>query len=80
VLHSIISPGVRVHSGAEISDSILMDEVEVGRNCRIKRAIIDKRVQIPAGTEIGCDLEKDSRLFKVTDNGIVVIPSDYCFE
>ncbi len=80
VLRSIISPGVRIHSGAEISDSILMDDVEVGRNCHIKRAIIDKRVQIPAGTEIGCDLDKDSKLFKVTENGIVVIPSDYCFE
>ena len=80
MLRSIISPGVRIHSGADISDSILMDDVEVGRDCSIKRAIIDKRVQIPAGSEIGCNLEKDSKLFKVTDNGIVVIPSDYCFE
>ena len=57
-----------------------MDSVEIGRNCRIQRAIIDKRVKVPDDTQIGCDLEQDRKLFTVTENGVVVIPSDYLFE
>ena len=33
--------------------------VDVGRHCRIRRAIIDKDVKIPPGTTIGYDLEHD---------------------
>jgi glucose-1-phosphate adenylyltransferase len=48
--------------------------VNIGRHCRIRRAIIDKHVDIPAGTSIGYDPEEDRRRFNVTESGIVVIP------
>jgi glucose-1-phosphate adenylyltransferase len=74
VERSIVGPMVRVNSFSHVGDSILFDGVEVGRHCRIRRAIIDKGVRIPPGTEIGYDLEKDRRLgFTVSDNGIVTI-------
>ena len=44
------------------------------RHCRIRRAIIDKHVEIPPNTTIGYDLEKDRKHFHVTESGIVVIP------
>jgi glucose-1-phosphate adenylyltransferase len=56
-----------------VQDSILFDEVDVGRYCRIRNAIIDKYVKIPPRTEIGFDLDKDRKTFTVTDSGIVVI-------
>ena len=59
VYRSIVSPGVRVNSYALVEDSILFDGVEVGRNARIRRAIIDKDVRIPAGFEIGWNREAD---------------------
>ncbi|RJP23089.1 MAG: glucose-1-phosphate adenylyltransferase [Candidatus Abyssobacteria bacterium SURF_5] len=74
VQHSILSPGVKVNSYSEVYDSILMSGVQVGRHARIRRAIIDKRVIIPPGTEIGYDLEEDRKRFSVSENGIVVIP------
>lgn len=74
VIHSILSPGVRVNSFAQVFDSILMEGVDVGRHCHIRRAIIDKGVQIPPGTEIGYDLERDRKQFHVTESGIVVVP------
>ena len=43
------------------------------RHCRIRRAIIDKDVKIPPGTEIGYDLDEDRKRFHVTPSGIVVI-------
>ena len=74
VEHSILSSNVRVNSWAEVSDSILFERVNVGRHAKIRRAIIDKGVQVPEGMEIGYDLEKDrARGFSVTESGIVVI-------
>jgi glucose-1-phosphate adenylyltransferase len=75
VERSIVGPMVRVNSFSHIEDSILFEGVEVGRHCRIRRAIIDKGVRIPPGFEIGYDLEKDrQRGFTISDNGIVTIP------
>ena len=74
IRRSILSPQVRVNSYAEVEDSILMDGVDVGRHARIRRAIIDKEVQIPARMEIGYRLEEDARRFTVTGSGIVVVP------
>lgn len=74
VNRSVLSPRVRVNSWAQVTDSILMENVEIGRHSIIKRAIIDKNVTIPPGTKIGVDLDADRRRFHVTDSGLVVIP------
>ncbi|WP_242392584.1 glucose-1-phosphate adenylyltransferase [Anaeromyxobacter oryzisoli] len=74
VHHSILSPKVRVNSYATVEDSILFENVNIGRHCRIRRAIVDKHVDIPSGTTVGYDLEKDRRHFHVTESGIVIIP------
>lgn len=74
VHHSILSPRVRINSYSSVDDSILFEDVNVGRHCRVRRAIIDKHVDVPPGTQIGYDLEEDRRRFHVTDSGIVVIP------
>ncbi|MGB8931447.1 MAG: glucose-1-phosphate adenylyltransferase [Anaeromyxobacteraceae bacterium] len=74
VHHSILSPKVRVNSFTKIDDCIIFENVNIGRHCRIRHAIIDKHVEIPAGTVIGYDEEADRRRFPVTERGIVVIP------
>lgn len=74
VQRSIMGFNVRVNSYAAVEDSILFDGVHVGRHARIRRAIIDKRVRVPEGMQIGYDLDRDrERGFTVTDSGIVVI-------
>jgi glucose-1-phosphate adenylyltransferase len=75
VHRSILSPRVRVNSYAVVDDSILFDGVDVGRYCRIRRAIIDKDVRLPPYTVIGYDLDFDRRRgFTVTEGGIVIVP------
>jgi glucose-1-phosphate adenylyltransferase len=74
VHHSIVSPRVRINSYAYVEGSILFEDVKVGRHCKIRRAIIDKHVEVPAGTVIGYDPQEDARRFQVTDSGIVIIP------
>lgn len=70
----ILSPFVRVNSYAQVSDSILMDGVNVGRRARINRAIIDKGVEIPEGFTIGIHPDQDRALFTISPGGVVVVP------
>jgi glucose-1-phosphate adenylyltransferase len=77
VVRSILSPHVRVNSFCEIEDSILMNNVWVGRYSRIRRAILDSGVVLPENTEIGFDLDADrQRGFTISDNGVVVVSQD----
>ncbi len=71
---SILSSNVRINSFSEVTDSILMEGVDVGRHSMIRRTIIDKNIKIPPKSEIGFDMEKDRKRFHVTASGIVVIP------
>jgi glucose-1-phosphate adenylyltransferase len=74
IQRSVLSPGVRVHSRAEVEDSVLLDGVNIGSGAVVKRAIIDKGVVIPPGSRVGVDPEEDrDRGFHHSDNGIVVI-------
>ena len=74
MINSVLGYNVRVHSYSHISESVIMNDVDIARNCRIKRAIIDKQVKIGPDTVIGYDLEADRERYHVTDSGIVVIP------
>jgi glucose-1-phosphate adenylyltransferase len=71
---SVLGVGCRVNSFSEVEESVLFERVRVGRHAKIRRAIIDKDVEIPSGTVIGFDREADKQRFHVTENGIVVIP------
>jgi len=73
VSNSILSPNVRINSFVTVEKSILFDNVEAGRHCHIRNAIIDKNVKIPQRMEIGYDLEQDRKQFTVTESGLVVI-------
>jgi glucose-1-phosphate adenylyltransferase len=73
VQNSVLSPNVRVNSFSDVRDSILLENVDIGRHCRIRRAIIDKDVVIPPETEIGYHHEEDRKRYHVTQSGIVVI-------
>jgi glucose-1-phosphate adenylyltransferase len=74
VRRSILGPSCRVHSYALVEDSILFENVEIGRHAKIKHAIIDENIVIPEGMEIGLDAEEDRlRGCIVTDSGIVVV-------
>jgi len=74
VLHSVLSPGVRVNSYCEVEYSILMPNVEIGRFSRIRRAIIDTNVKVPESSVIGFDAEDDRRRgYYLTESGIAVV-------
>jgi glucose-1-phosphate adenylyltransferase len=70
---SVLARGVRVHSRALVEDSVILDNCDIGRGARIRRAILDKNVRVPEGGKIGYDLDLDKRLHHVTESGIVVV-------
>jgi glucose-1-phosphate adenylyltransferase len=75
VRHSILSPGVRVHSYASIEECLLFHGVEVGRHARLRRVIVDKGVVLPAHTTIGYDHDADrARGYVASEQGVVVVP------
>ncbi|HOC02037.1 MAG TPA: glucose-1-phosphate adenylyltransferase [Candidatus Ratteibacteria bacterium] len=77
VIRSVLSPWVRINSYADVSESILLNNVNIGRYCKIRKTIIDKNVSVPQGTIIGYDPVEDKKRFFVSETGIAVIPKDY---
>jgi glucose-1-phosphate adenylyltransferase len=77
VRNSILSPDTRVNSYTDVEASIVFSHVNIGRHCRIRRAIIDRDVHIPEGSIIGYDTEADKQRYFVTDSGITVVTRDY---
>lgn len=74
VRRSVLSPGVLVHSRALVEDAVIMDDVDIGRDAIVRRAILDKGVRVPPGVHIGVNAEEDrARGFTVSESGIVVV-------
>jgi glucose-1-phosphate adenylyltransferase len=77
VLRSLLFNHVTVESHSEVRESVILPSVGIGKDCRIRRAIIDRGSQIPDRMVIGDDVEDDrARGFRVTDSGLVLVTPD----
>jgi glucose-1-phosphate adenylyltransferase len=74
VRNSVLGSNVVTQSWSEIEESVIMDDVIIGRHCRIKKAIVDKDNYLPQGMSIGLDPQEDRKHFHVTPRGITVVP------
>jgi len=73
VNRSLLFTNVHVHSYCNIEDSVILPDVEIGRNCVIRRAVIDSHCRLPPGFTVGVDPESDAKRFHVTDKGVVLV-------
>ncbi len=73
IRHSVLFSNVRVHSYSEVTDCVVLPDVEIRRNCRLNKCVIDKGTVIPEGTVIGENPEEDARRFYVSEGGIVLV-------
>ena len=77
ITRSIIGARTKIRSYSQIEDSIIFDDVQIGRNVQIRRAIIDKNVNIPDNMQIGFDPALDrSRGMSISENGLTIIAKD----
>jgi len=76
VRNSVLGRGVRVHSGAIVEDCVILDNCDIGRRAKLRRAILDKNVRVPEDAMIGYDLESDRIRHHVTESGLVVVEGD----
>lgn len=68
--------------GAQVEETVLIGDVKIGANCKIRRAIIDRDVVLAPGFTLGYDKEADMKIVTPDDkngpqmspNGIIVIP------
>ncbi|MFC1696649.1 glucose-1-phosphate adenylyltransferase [Pseudomonadota bacterium] len=73
VRQSLLFSSVTVDEGSEVIQAVVLPQAKIGKNCRITRAIIDKRCVIPDGTVIGEDHAEDAKRFRVTAEGVVLV-------
>jgi glucose-1-phosphate adenylyltransferase len=73
VRNSVLGRSVRVHAGALVEDCIIMDNCDIGRRAKLRRAILDKNVKVQPDTVVGYDPAADAARYFVTESGIVVI-------
>ena len=73
VRKSLLYSRVMVHSYAQIEDSVILPQVDVGRRAKLRRVVVDKHCRIPPDTTIGYDAEADRQRFHVSENGIVLV-------
>ena len=73
VRNSVLGRGVRVHTGAVVENSVILDHCDIGRRAQVRNAILDKNVRVPQDATIGYDRERDARYHHVTESGIVVV-------
>ena len=70
---SLLFTGVRVHSYATLEGAVVQPYVDIGRHARLKNVVIDRGVRIPEKLVVGEDPELDTRRFRRTEKGTVLI-------
>jgi glucose-1-phosphate adenylyltransferase len=73
VRHSLLYSNVHVNSFSEITDSVILPYVSIGRHCRLRKVVVEKACDIPDGMVIGEDPVEDARRFEITPGGVVVV-------
>jgi glucose-1-phosphate adenylyltransferase len=73
VRRSLLFSNVQVRSYSNIEDSVILPNVDIGRNVRLRRVVVDKNCIIPPGMAVGFDPVEDRKRFHVTESGITLV-------
>jgi glucose-1-phosphate adenylyltransferase len=70
---SVLFSDVVVEPGADVEASVVLPKAVIGRDCRIRRAVIETGCVLPPGTVIGEDPEADADRFELSSGGVVLV-------
>ena len=76
VSQSLLFSSVRIDERSHVERSVVLPDVDIGKNCVINRAIIDEGCEIPDGMRIGLDPAQDAKRFHITEKGVVLVTAD----
>jgi glucose-1-phosphate adenylyltransferase len=72
----LLFTGVRANSFSTLDEAVVLPDCVIGREARLKRVVIDRGVNIPAGLVVGEDPELDAKHFRRTANGVCLITQE----
>jgi len=73
IRHSLLFSDVVVNEGSSLRDCVVLPDVEIGKNCRLRKVVVDKSCRIPDGTVIGEDPKEDAERYFVSPEGVVLV-------
>ncbi|MDO4625915.1 MAG: glucose-1-phosphate adenylyltransferase [Pasteurellaceae bacterium] len=73
ISYSVLFDRIKVCSDSTIDHSVILPQVTIGKNCVLRRCIVDRQSIIPDGMQIGVDLERDRQRFRVSSGGVVLV-------
>lgn len=73
VRRSVLFSSVHLHSYSVIEESVLLPQVDIGRDCHLRRVVVENGCRVPPGTRIGFDGVQDAKRFYRTDGGVVLV-------
>jgi glucose-1-phosphate adenylyltransferase len=73
VRRSVLFTQARAGDGSVVESSLLLPRAVVGRDCIVRRAIVDEGCVLPDGTRIGVDPATDAARFAISPGGVVVV-------
>ncbi len=76
VSNSVLFSSVRVHSYCVIDQAVLLPDVTIGRECRLRKVVVDRGCTLPIGLVIGEDPLLDAQRFERTEEGVVLVTRD----
>ena len=73
LFRSLLFSNCRVHSHSQVSWSVLLPSVQVGRRTRLTKTVVDRGCVIPDGMVVGENPDDDARRFHRTSGGVTLI-------
>lgn len=73
VHRSLLFNNVRVNSYSNLELAVVLPNVQIGRNARLKNVIIDRGVRIPEGLIVGEDPVLDAQRFRRSEGGVCLV-------
>ena len=73
IRNSVLFSSILVRSYCEISEAVVLPDVQINRHCRLRKVVIDRGCKLPEGLVIGEDADLDARRFHRTEGGVVLV-------
>jgi glucose-1-phosphate adenylyltransferase len=70
---SLLFTGVRANSFSHLEEAVILPEVQIGRNVRLRKVVVDRGVVIPEGLVVGEDPVLDAKRFRLSEGGVCLI-------